>query len=231
MPNRATFSHIATTVLLTALAIGSVAQAQRVRPVSAPVRFDAMTLARAGAWSRVPDSPTRSKVNVDALTSARYRRADGALLQLTIASRGDARRQFEMHYPDLCHELRGDVVDAQSPRLVSLPHGGPWPVQVFSWRPAAPTTGALCLYGMVLGGRAVPHTLSAKWTQLSASLFGTTLAGHLLRVDVFAPRDLESRMSAGTNFLSSLDGALDESMRAALFGTSPPTETTKENLR
>ena len=38
MPNRATFSHIAATVLLAALAIGSVAQAQRVRPVSAPAR-------------------------------------------------------------------------------------------------------------------------------------------------------------------------------------------------
>ena len=170
MPNRATFSHIAAIVLLAALAIGSVAQAQRVRPVSEPVRFDAMTLARAGAWSRVPDSPTRSKVNVDALTSARYRRADGALLQLTIASRGDARRQFEMHYPDLCHELRGDVVDAQSPRLVSLPHGGPWPVQVFSWRPAArkrrlnkPTLPHRDMTGL-------PGTISAGMNRVAISL-------------------------------------------------------------
>ena len=230
MRSRATLSHIVAMALLVALAVGSVVQAQRVRPASAPVRFDALMLARAGAWTRVADGTTRPEVNVDALTTARYGRADGSLLQLTVAASGDARRQFEMHYPDVCHELRGDVVEAHAARPVSLAHSGWWPAQAFSWRPAAPATGALCLYGLVLGGRAVPHTLAAKWTQLSASLLGTTLAGHLLRVDVFFPLDLEARMSAGTDFLSALDTALDAPQRASLFGNGS-TQFIKETVR
>jgi len=225
----ARLARAAVLVLLGAVAAGSELQARRVRPASEPVRFDAVMVARAGEWARVTERTARAEVNVDALTIARYRRADGALLQLTLAASGDARRQFEMHYPDVCHELRGDAVNALGTTVVPLAAGGAWPARAFSWSQPSYPAGALCLYGVVFGGRAVPHSLAAKWTQLSASVLGKTLAGHVLRVDVFAPTDNGARLSAALDFLTALDASLDAPLRVALFGRIHPAQSILES--
>ena len=224
----AALSRAALLVLLAALAGGSVLHARRVRPAAEPVRFDEVMVARAGDWTRVTGRAQRTEVNVDALTSARYRRADGALLQLTLAASGDARRQFEMHYPDVCHEIRGDAVNALGPAVVPLAGGGAWPARAFSWSQPSYPAGALCLYGVVFGGRPMPHSLAAKWTQLSASLLGQTLEGHVLRVDVFAPRENEARLAAALDFLTALDASLDAPQRASLFGRTNRAQSLQE---
>ena len=224
-------SHVTIVVLLGLLAAGSVRAARDVRRDTTPIRFDAALPARADAWVRATGVGASAEVNVDRLVSARYARADGARLRFTIAASGDARRQFEMHYPDVCHEVRGDVVGDLGAAPVSAGGSSAWPARAFTWQQRSGNAGALCLYGVVFGSRAMPHSWSAKWTQMAASMAGSTLSGHMLRVDVFVPAATADRLAVARAFLTSLDSALDESMRAALFGTSPPTEIIKENLR
>ena len=220
-------------VLLTlgVLAAGSLVSARRARPFSDPVRFDHVMVPRVGAWVRLTETLARTEVNVDELTTARYSRGDGSLLQFTVAASGDARRHFEMHYPDVCHEIRGDQVNELGPRPVVLAAEREWPAQAFTWRQASRATGALCLYGLVFGGRPMPHSLAAKWTQLSASVLGTTLEGHMLRVDVFAPSGTDDRLAAAIDFLSSLDATLDAPLRGKLFGSTTHSQPLKETFQ
>jgi len=203
--------------------------------IPAPIRhaeadqagFSARVPERIGMWERQSvgkqeDLP--EALDINEVYQALYRHPDGRSLALTLEFTSDNRRQFELHYPDVCHAIRGDTVSTLPLRQVILPGGHSVLAAQMDWRQAEGGYQALATYWYVTPAGVTTNTLMLKFKQALAGLIARPEAAVMVRVDRFydanpnAP-DREQLSQDSEELLRSLYLALDAESRHLLFET------------
>ena len=104
-----------------------------------------------GGWSKVnPTTPIeKNDVNYNEIYQALYTHPEFGRMAVTIEYTSDSRRQFELHYPNICHEIRGDQVIEFPSRNLVLPDGRSVEAAIMSWQQPHDGNEALTAYWYV----------------------------------------------------------------------------------
>jgi len=151
-----------------------------------------------------------------------YHPVDGYLF-LTIEYSSDSRRRYELHFPDICQEVRGDRVIKFPPFHVAVRTGESFPVALLAWESELKPQKALCAYWYVVGGKSSISTLRLKIKQIFAGLFNRPEDSVLVRIDAFYDKALnktqkEKKVVILKTFIADLYSKLSSHSRRILYG-------------
>lgn len=193
--------------------------------VGAEVGFADIIPESVGSWQRLEmrdpkDVPEALQVNE--FFQALYGHPEFGRYSVTLEFTSDSRRRFELHYPDVCHQVRGDRVILHPVRAIDAGGRAPIPAAMMEWQHVNGRYQALAVYWYVTAEGVTADSARLKWDQALAGLLRSPQAALLLRVDAFHDDNLtpasRARLLDGVDdLLRSLYLALDEKPRALLF--------------
>jgi EpsI family protein len=180
--------------------------------------------ANLGDWSKVnPATPIENNdVNYNEIYQALYTHPEFGRMAVTIEYTSDSRRQFELHYPNICHEIRGDEVIEFPSRNLVLPDGRSVEAAIMSWQQPHNGNDALTTYWYVTRQGVTTDTVKLKWDQALSGLLRRPSEAVMVRFDSFYRSVLpglqrESRMKAVDDLVSHLNHALKPDLSRQLF--------------
>jgi hypothetical protein len=152
-----------------------------------------------------------------------YHPVDG-YMGITVEYSSDSRRRYELHFPDICQEARGDKVIKFSPFHVIFDSGKTLPVALLSWEHRLKPQKALCAYWYVINGDSSLSTLSIKIKQIFAGILNKPEDSILVRIDRLYEKKLtEDRMKKTITllkqFIKALYSGLTDNSRRILYGS------------
>ena len=180
--------------------------------------------ANLGDWTKV--NPTtaieNNDVNYNEIYQALYTHPEFGRMAITIEYTSDSRRQFELHYPNICHEIRGDQVIEFPSRNFALPDGRSVEAAIMSWQQPHGGNEALTAYWYVTRQGVTTDTVKLKWDQALSGLLRRPSEAVMVRFDSFYRSVLpglqrESRMKAVDDLASHLNRALKPDLSRQLF--------------
>lgn len=192
---------------------------------AASVEFGRFVPESMGRWKRVAvrdpaDLP--EAVQVNEFFQALYGHPEFGQYSITLEYTADSRRRYELHYPDVCHGVRGDRLVIHPPQ--ALDAGGAAPIQValMEWQHPNRRHQALAVYWYVTSDGITADSVRLKWDQALSGLLGRPEAAVLVRVDAFFEQALtpprRDRLLAGVgDLVRALHRELDEPVKALLF--------------
>lgn len=145
-------------------------------------------------------------------------------LGVTVEYSSDSRRRYELHFPDICQEARGDKVIKFPPFHVMLDNGNALPVALLSWEYRLKSQKALCAYWYVINDEPSISTLRLKIKQIFAGLLNKPEDSILVRIDRFYEKALtedrvENKIALLKKFIKDLYSAIKGRSRRILYGT------------
>jgi len=177
-----------------------------------------------GNWSKVTTTlPIENNdVNYNEIYQALYTHPEFGRMAITIEYTSDSRRQFELHYPNICHEIRGDKVIEFPPRNLVLANGSSVQAAIMSWQRPQGGNEALTAYWYVTREGVTTNAVKLKWDQALSGLLRRPNEAVMVRFDSFyraiLPRmQRESRMKAVDDLVSHLNQALKPDLSQLLF--------------
>jgi EpsI family protein len=177
-----------------------------------------------GDWSKVTTTAPieNNGVNYNEIYQALYTHPELGRMAVTIEYTSDSRRQFELHYPNICHEIRGDQVTEFPPLNLALPDGSLVEAAIMSWQQPQGGNEALTAYWYVTRDGVTTNTVKLKWDQALSGLLRRPSEAVMVRFDSFYRSDLpglqrESRMKAIDDLVSHLKHALNPDLSRQLF--------------
>jgi EpsI family protein len=177
-----------------------------------------------GDWTKVnPTTPIENNdVNYNEIYQALYTHPEFGRMAVTIEYTSDSRRQFELHYPNICHEIRGDQVIEFPSRNLALPDGRSVEAAIMSWQQPHDGNDALTAYWYVTRQGVTTDTVKLKWDQALSGLLRRPSEAVMVRFDSFYRSVLpglqrESRMKAVDDLVSQLNHALKPDLSRQLF--------------
>jgi len=180
--------------------------------------------ANLGDWTKVnPTTPIENNdVNYNEIYQALYTHPEFGRMAVTIEYTSDSRRQFELHYPNICHEIRGDQVIEFPSRNLALPDGRSVEAAIMSWQQPHDGNDALTAYWYVTRQGVTTDTVKLKWDQALSGLLRRPSEAVMVRFDSFYRSVLpglqrESRMKAVDDLASHLNRALKPDLSRQLF--------------
>jgi len=180
--------------------------------------------ANLGDWTKVnPTTPIENNdVNYNEIYQALYTHPEFGRMAVTIEYTSDSRRQFELHYPNICHEIRGDQVIEFPSRNLVLPDGRSVEAAIMSWQQPHDGNDALTAYWYVTRQGVTTDTVKLKWDQALSGLLRRPSEAVMVRFDSFYRSVLpglqrESRMKAVDDLASHLNRALKPDLSRQLF--------------
>ena len=180
--------------------------------------------ANLGDWTKVnPTTPIENNdVNYNEIYQALYTHPEFGRMAVTIEYTSDSRRQFELHYPNICHEIRGDQVIEFPPRNFALPDGRSVEAAIMSWQQPHGGNEALTAYWYVTRQGVTTDTVKLKWDQALSGLLRRPSEAVMVRFDSFYRSVLpglqrETRMKAVDDLASHLNRALKPDLSRQLF--------------
>jgi len=180
--------------------------------------------ANLGDWTKVnPTTPIENNdVNYNEIYQALYTHPEFGRMAVTIEYTSDSRRQFELHYPNICHEIRGDRVIEFPSRNFALPDGRSVEAAIMSWQQPHGGNEALTAYWYVTRQGVTTDTVKLKWDQALSGLLRRPSEAVMVRFDSFYRSVLpglqrESRMKAVDDLASHLNRALKPDLSRQLF--------------
>jgi EpsI family protein len=180
--------------------------------------------ANLGDWTKVnPTTPIENNdVNYNEIYQALYTHPEFGRMAVTIEYTSDSRRQFELHYPNICHEIRGDEVIEFPSRNLALPDGRSVEAAIMSWQQPHGGNEALTVYWYVTRQGVTTDTVKLKWDQALSGLLRRPSEAVMVRFDSFYRSVLpglqrESRMKAVDDLVSHLNHALKPDLSRQLF--------------
>ena len=180
--------------------------------------------ANLGDWTKVnPTTPIENNdVNYNEIYQALYTHPEFGRMAVTIEYTSDSRRQFELHYPNICHEIRGDEVIEFPSRNLVLPDGRSVEAAIMSWQQPHDGNDALTAYWYVTRQGVTTDTVKLKWDQALSGLLRRPSEAVMVRFDSFYRSVLpglqrESRMKAVDDLASHLNRALKPDLSRQLF--------------
>jgi len=177
-----------------------------------------------GDWRAVMPAAAEDQAGIayNEVYQALYEHPHFGRIVLTVEYTSDTRRQFELHYPDVCHRVRGDTV-VNYPRWNLLLAGGESvPAAVMSWQQPDEGYAALAVYWYVTREGITTDTVSLKWQQAFSGLMSRPSEAAMVRLDSFYQSDSpelerQARLHAVTDFAGRLEEALEPRLAKTLF--------------
>lgn len=177
-----------------------------------------------GEWRNVtPQSVDPGRASgYNELYQALYEHPRYGRITVTIEYTTDSRRQFELHYPDVCHEIRGDRVIPYPAWNLALQGGTQVEAAVMSWQQPNGGFEALAVYWYVTRNGVTTDTLRLKWDQALAGLLRRPGEAVMVRFDSFhasepSARVRAVRMEAVRDLASHLSAQLEPAFSRRLF--------------
>jgi EpsI family protein len=146
-----------------------------------------------GGWIRQTDrnpADVPELLQVNEIFQAMYRHPGFGRYAITLEYTADSRRRHELHYPDVCHPIRGDRVVAYPPRSVDLDGRQPFQASLMEWEHPTGRSRALTVYWYVTSDGITTNTARLKFDQAVAGLLRRPEATIMFRVDAFFDQDL-----------------------------------------
>jgi len=163
-------------------------------------------------------------VSINEMFQGLYLHPVHGYLGVTVEYSSDSRRRYELHFPDICQEARGDKVIEFPPFHVMLDNGKSLPVALLSWEYRLESQKALCAYWYVVNGDPSISTLNLKIKQIFAGLLAKPKDSILIRIDRFYEKALtedrlENKIVLLKKFIKDLYLGIKGSSRRILYGT------------
>ena len=146
-----------------------------------------------GQWQResVKDSVAQpEELDINEIYQALYLHPVHGRVALTLEYTSDSRREFELHYPDVCHAIRGDEVVKYSPAHLGLSDGGQLSAAMMSWQQANNGFRAVTAYWYVTEDGVTTDSMKLKIKQALSGLFNRPEEAIMVRYDAFYQQEL-----------------------------------------
>jgi len=160
------------------------------------VGFATMIPARMGEWDQlsVKDSEKLpGELDINELYQVLYSHPTYGQVALTLEYTSDSRRQFELHYPDICHSIRGDRVVSYPLRLFELSDGRSINVATMEWQQRNDGFSAVTAYWYVTPEGVTVDSMKLKIKQALAGLFSRPEQAVMVRFDAFYEQTLSPK--------------------------------------
>lgn len=157
------------------------------------VGFAAMIPATMGEWDQVSSTESAKlpeELNINELYQALYSHPTLGLVALTLEFTSDNRREFELHFPDICHSIRGDRVVSYPPERLHLSDGRSIDVAVMDWQQANGGHSAVTAYWYVTPDGITIDSMNLKIKQALAGLLSRPGKAVMVRFDAFYEKAL-----------------------------------------
>lgn len=161
--------------------------------------FAAMVPASLGEWQRisVKDSEQlQEDMGINELYQALYSHPILGRVALTLEYTSDSRREYELHYPDICHGIRGDRVVVHPPAQLELSDGGSINAASMDWQQANGGHSAVAAYWYVTPEGITIDSMNLKIKQALAGIFSKPEEAVMVRFDAFYDRQASVRSHA-----------------------------------
>ena len=176
-----------------------------------------------GEWRDItpPSSLPVSSSPYNEMYQALYEHPRFGRIALTIEYTSDSRRQFELHYPEVCHRVRGDRVIPYPAWKLELAEGS-LRAAVMSWQQQNDGYAALAVYWYVTGDGITTDTVRLKRDQVLSGLLRRPAEAAMVRFDSFYQSDSPAlergvRMQAVQDLAEHLSEALRPAISTRLF--------------
>ena len=157
------------------------------------VGFAAMIPESPGQWSQVSvkssDVPTE-QLDINEIYQVLYSHPSYGQVALTLEYTSDSRREFELHYPDVCHSIRGDQVVLYPPGRFELSDGRFIEAAMMNWQQRNGGYNAVTAYWYVTPEGITTDTMRLKVKQALSGLFSKPEAAVMVRFDAFYEQTL-----------------------------------------
>jgi EpsI family protein len=177
-----------------------------------------------GDWRNIPQEPVESggSINYNEMYQALFSHPELGRMALTIEYTSDSRQQFELHYPDVCHEARGDQIVPFPSRNFKLQDGNSVQAAMMSWQQVGGGHDALAAYWYVTPEGVTSNTVKLKWDQALAGLLRRPTEAVMVRFDSFyhsvsLEDQRETRIEAIRNLLFHMSQTLEPELSQILF--------------
>jgi len=159
------------------------------------VDFAAMMPVNPGQWEQVSLKNSESlpdKLDINELYQALYAHPVYGEVALTLEFTSDSRREFELHYPDICHSVRGDMVVPFPKDQIALSDGSEINAEIMSWQQRNDGYRALTAYWYVTPDGITTDSMELKIKQALSGLFAKPEQAVMVRFDAFYEETLSS---------------------------------------
>ena len=139
-----------------------------------------------GDWKNVSHKPVEnSSLNYNEIYQALFSHPELGRMAMTIEYTSDSRQQFELQYPDICHEARGDLIIPFPSRTFQLQDGNSVNAAMMSWQQIGGDHDALAAYWYVTPDGVTSNTVKLKWEQALSGLLRRPTEAVMVRFDSF----------------------------------------------
>lgn len=187
--------------------------------------FSAMIPTNPGAWNRIsvknPENmPEGLKVNE--IYQALYAHPEFGQVALTLEYTSDSRREFELHYPDVCHGIRGDDIVVYPPAQFTLSDGRFINVAMMNWQHRNGDHKAVTAYWYVTANGVTADSMKLKVMQALSGLFSKPENAVMVRFDAFyehalTPQKREELFAAIRELSHDIESEIDARANTILY--------------
>jgi EpsI family protein len=177
-----------------------------------------------GDWRNIPQGPVEHGGSIDynEMYQALFSHPELGRMALTIEYTSDSRQRFELHYPDVCHEARGDRIIPFPSRDFQLRDGSSVKAAMMSWQQVGGGHDALAAYWYVTPDGVTSNTVKLKWDQALSGLLRRPTEAVMVRFDSFyhsvsLEHQRETRAEAIGDLLLHMSHALKPELSQILF--------------
>lgn len=198
-----------------------------------PVKFDRdkrlgfaqMVPAELGDWKRISikdSSELPEDLDINELYQALYEHPVHGLVALTLEYTSDSRREFELHYPDICHTIRGDEVNVFQPERLEMTSGHSIEAANMHWRHFNKDHSALAVYWYITKDGVTIDSMQLKINQALAGIFTRPEEAVMVRFDSFnddasVTRSQQESVEVIRNFNLDLEAVIDPKTRQLFY--------------
>ena len=198
-----------------------------------PIKFDRdkrlgfaeMVPAQLGDWKRISmkdSGELPEQLDINELYQALYEHPIHGLVALTLEYTSDSRREFELHYPDICHTIRGDEVSLLQPERLELASGQSIDAANMHWRHFNKNHSALAVYWYITREGVTIDSMQLKINQALAGIFTRPEEAVMVRFDSFDESESVSRnhgelFTAIKDFNLELEASIDPKTRQLFY--------------
>ena len=197
------------------------------------VDFAAMMPVNPGQWEQLSLKNSENlpdKLDINELYQALYVHPVFGEVALTLEFTSDSRREFELHYPDICHSVRGDLVVPFPQDPITLSDGREIDAEIMSWQQRNDGYRALTAYWYVTPDGITTDSVELKIKQALSGLFAKPEQAVMVRFDAFYEETLSSekrsRLLAAIRALNQdIESEIDSKAKTLLY-----THLNKEDI-
>ena len=160
------------------------------------VGFATMIPARMGEWDQLSTKDSEKlpeALDINELYQVLYSHPTYGQVALTLEYTSDSRREFELHYPDICHSIRGDRVVSYPPRHLELSDGQSIDVATMEWQQRNDGFSAVTAYWYVTPDGVTIDSMELKIKQALSGLFSRPEQAVMVRFDAFYEQTLSPK--------------------------------------